>query len=119
MGERWPILCKRPIFSLEIGVDEIDEVFGELGGDLFFGAVHEVKADVGFEDFAHEGVDAAADGGEEHELPAAFFVGCEGALDGVELSADLAEALEEFEFFAVGLGHGALLGLTIPTRGMV
>jgi len=90
---------------LQIGVYQVDEVFGQFGGDLFFGAVGEVEADVGFEDFAHEGVDAAADGGKQHELAAAIFVGGERSLDGIELAADFAEPLQQLEFLAILMGH--------------
>ena len=61
---------------------------------------------MGFKDLAHEAVYATADGGEEHELAAAVFVGGEGALNSIELTAEFAEALEEFEFFAFVMGHG-------------
>ena len=73
---------------------------------MLFGAVDEVEADVGFEDFAHESVDAAADGSEEHELSSAIFIGEQGALNGVELSAEFADSLEEFNFLAFLVGHG-------------
>ena len=61
---------------------------------------------MGLEDFAHEGVDAAADGSEQHELAAAIFVGGERSLDGIELAADFAEPLQQLEFLAILMGPG-------------
>jgi len=92
--------------SLQVGTNEVDEVFGEFRGDLLFCAVDEVEADMGFEDFTHKSVDAAADGSEEHKLCAAVFIGKEGALNGIELAAEFADSLKEFYFFAFLVGHG-------------
>ena len=90
----------------EVSANEVNEVFGEFWGNLLFDAVDEVEADMGFEDFTHESIDAATDGSEQHELPAAVFIGEQGALDGVELPAEFADALEEFNFLAFLVGHG-------------
>ncbi len=63
-----------PLF--EVGADEVDEVFAEFGGEGGVSVLEEVEADVVFEDLGHEGVDASADGGEEHEdLGAVVIVG--------------------------------------------
>lgn len=104
----------RPLFpghsfsmgSLQICVHQVDEVLGKLGGNLFLGTVSEVKTDMGFEDLAHEGVDAAADSGKQHELAAAIFIGGERTLDGVELTADFSESLQQLQLLAFLMGHG-------------
>ena len=87
---------------LEVGADQVDEVLGEFGGDVLPGAGGEVLADVSLHNLAHEAVDAAADGGEEHELAVAVFTGGEEAFEGVELAAEPAEALEELGSFPFG-----------------
>lgn len=103
---------------LQIGAHQVDEVFGERWRYLVADAVREVKADVGFEYLAHEGVDAATDGGEEHELAAAVVAGEQGALESLELSAELVEALDLLKFFAFPVGHGGF-SLSIPFLGIV
>ncbi|MDX6461756.1 MAG: hypothetical protein QOE55_5453 [Acidobacteriaceae bacterium] len=50
--------------------------------------LHHVLPDVVFEDVGHEAVDTAADVGEEHEDVGAIGVAAEGALDGVDLTAE-------------------------------
>src|SRR5215469_9404239 len=67
------------LLSLEIRANEVDEVLGQFRGDLLRGTVGEMEADVGFEHLAHEGVDAAAHGGKQHQLVAAISVAGEGA----------------------------------------
>ena len=87
----------------EVGTDEVDEILGDVGSDGFLaggGAFGEMKADVVFEDFGHEAVDAAADGGELHEDLGTFVLGFEGPLDGGHLAADTLDAVEELETFA-------------------
>ncbi len=84
----------KPEKLLQIGADQVDEVFGQLGGDLLLGAVGQMEADMRLQNLAHEAVDASTDGGEEHELSAAILVGSEGALDGVELSAEFSDPLQ-------------------------
>lgn len=103
----------------QIRADEVNEVFGEFGGDLLLGAVDEMEADVGFEDLAHEAIDAAADGGEEHQLTAAVFIGVDEALDGIELAAEAANALEELDLFAFVDGHRRITSCYIPIGGIV
>lgn len=98
----------------QIGVDEVDEVFGEVGRDLLLGAVDEVETDVGFKHLAHESVDAAADCGEEHELVAAIGFSVEGAFDGIELAANFAEALQKLEFFPFVVGHFSSARIPLP-----
>jgi len=105
--------------SFQVGADEVDQVFGELGSNLLFGAIDQVEADVGFEDFAHEAVDTAAHGSKKHELCAAIFIGEQGALDGVELAAEFADALEEFKLFSFLVGHeGPPVDNTHPRYGI-
>ena len=105
--------------SFQVSADKVDEVFGELRGNLLFGAVDEVEADMGFEDFSHEAVDTAADGSEQHELSAALFIGEEGAFNGVKLTAKFPEALKEFHFFSFMVGHfGSPVDNTHPRYGI-
>jgi len=77
--------------------------------------LEEVKADVVFEDLGHKGVDASANGGEEHEdLGAIVVVRREGALDGLDLAVDALDAVAEFGAVAFGVGHGVFIRLEIP-----
>lgn len=89
----------------QICPNKIDQILGELRGNPFPCATGQMEADVGFEHLAHETVDAATNGGEQHQLRSAIFIGGERALEGIELSAKLAQALREFEFFFVGSRH--------------
>jgi hypothetical protein len=90
----------------QISAYQIDEVFGEFGSDLLFGAVDEMETNVGFENLAHKAVNSAADGGEEHQLTPAIFIGGDQALDSIELAAEAADALEQLNFLAIVQGHG-------------
>ena len=84
---------------LQIRTDEVDEVFGEIGGDLLFRAIDQVEADVGFKDFAHQSVDAAPDSGQEHELAATILVGVDETFHRVELAAKAADSLKQLHLF--------------------
>jgi hypothetical protein len=88
------------MFSLEVGADDVDEVFGEFGGGFALLA-HEVEADVVLHNFSHETVDAAANSGKQHEYVGALVLFGEGALDGFDLAFDAADALKEFRIFVV------------------
>jgi hypothetical protein len=91
----------------EIGAHQVDEVLGYfLRGERGATGLHHVLADVVFEDLGHEAVDAAADVGEEHEDVGAVSVAAEGALDGVDLTADALDAGEEF--FVLTMSHFVL-----------
>jgi hypothetical protein len=91
----------------EIGADEIDEVLGYfLRGERGATGLHHVLADVVFEDLGHEAIDTAADVGEKHEDVGAVSVAAEGALDGVDLTADALDAGEEF--FVLTMSHFVL-----------
>jgi hypothetical protein len=94
----WGAMNRRMGIALfEVGADEVDEVLGYfLRGERGATGLHHVLADVVFEDLGHEAVDAAADVGEEHEDVGAVSVAAEGALDGVDLTADALDAGEEF-----------------------
>jgi hypothetical protein len=88
----------------EVGADEVDEVLGYfLRGERGATGLQHVLADVVFEDLGHEAVDTAADVGEEHEDVGAVGVAAEGALDGVDLTADTFDAGEEF--FVLTMSH--------------
>jgi hypothetical protein len=104
----------------EVGADEVDQIFRQLRSDLFLGAVGEMKADVRFKHLAHEAVDASTNGGKEHQLAAAVFIGGERTLDGVELAAQFAQALKQLHFFPFVVRHGAFLRLdnTHPGYGI-
>ena len=66
--------------------------------------LHHVLADMVFEDFGHQAIDAAAYVGEKHEDVSAIRVAGERALDGVHLAADALNAGEKF--FVLMMGHG-------------
>ncbi|HXP10021.1 MAG TPA: hypothetical protein VN828_16070 [Acidobacteriaceae bacterium] len=91
----------------EVSADEVDEVLGYfLRGERGATGLHHVLADVVFEDLGHEAVDTAADVGEEHEYVGAISVAAEGALDGVDLTADALDAGEKF--FVLTMSHFVL-----------
>jgi len=92
--------------SFQVSAHQIDQIFGQFRGDFFLGAVGEVKTNMGFQILAHEAVYASANGSEEHQLVAAIVLGKEGALDGIELAAEFADALQELQFFPFVVGHG-------------
>src|ERR1700722_4876440 len=92
---------------LEIRMHQVDEIFSQLRRNLLFAAVCEVEADVCFKHLGHEAVDAAADRGKLHQLTAAVLIGCQGALDRVELATKLFQALRELEFFSFLMRHEA------------
>jgi hypothetical protein len=89
-------------------VDQVDEVFGQLWRNLFLRSIGKVKTDMCFQNLAHKRVDAAADGCQQHELAATILIGCERALNGVELAANFSYPLQQFQFFPVLVGHGRL-----------
>lgn len=91
---------------LQIGAYQVDQVLGEFGGDLFFGAVHQVEANVCFQHLGHQAVHAAADRGKKHQLVAAVGIGRQRALDSIELPAQSAEALQQLHFFPFVKRHG-------------
>lgn len=97
--------------SFEVGADKVDKILGQFGSNLLLGAVGEVEANMRFKHFAHEAVDAPADGGKEHQLAAAFLIGGERTLHGIELSAQLSQALKQLHFFPFVVRHGATLRL--------
>lgn len=68
--------------------------------------VHEVVADVILDDFGLEAGHGGAGAGEEVHDPLAAGLGFEGALDGLDLAADAADAGDEFLAVAEGVGHG-------------
>jgi hypothetical protein len=86
---------------------QVDQIFGQLRRNLLFNAVREVEADVCFEHLRHKAVDATTHRGKLHQLTAAVLIGCQRALDRVELAAELFQPLHELEFFAFLMGHGA------------
>src|ERR1700722_2436796 len=92
---------------LEIRMHKVDEIFSQFRRNLLFCAVREVEANVRFKHLGHEAVDAATDRGKLHQLAAAILIGCQRALDRVELAAKLFQALRELEFFAFLMRHGA------------
>ena len=52
---------------------------------------------------------ATTDGGEQHQLPAAIFIGAQQALDGVQLTTQAADALQQFQLFPIVKSHGFCL----------
>lgn len=93
-----------------------------MGGEGAISGLHHVLADVIFEDFGHEAVDAAAHVGEEHEDVGAVGVAGERALDGVDLAANAFNASEKFFIqmvchrLAYTLGGYDITPLTSPKR---
>ena len=94
-----------PMTSFQIGVHQVYEVFGQLRGDLLLGSVGEVKTDMSLQHFAHQRVDAAAHRRQQHQLAAAIFVGRQRALHRVQLPAHFSQPLQQFELFALLMGH--------------
>jgi hypothetical protein len=98
-------------------MDKVNQILGQLGSDLLLGSVGQMKADMSFEHLTHEAVDAAADGSQQHELAATILIGSERALDGIELAAYFAKALEELEFLAIHGRHFGVLPLDNTNPG--
>ena len=82
---------------LQISANQVDEVLGEFGGNLLLGAIDEMEADMRLHNLAHQAVDASADRGKQHELAPTILVAGEGPLDGVELAAQSAHALQKLD----------------------
>jgi len=96
-------------------MNQVNQILSELGCNLLFGAVDQMKTDVSLEDFAHKAVHTAAHRGEQHQLAAAVLAGSQGTLDGIELPSHFSKALKEFELFAIDVGHSRyLLDNTYP-----
>ena len=95
----------RSYVLFQVCPDKIDEIFGQFGGDLFLGAVGEMEANVRLQHLAHEAVDASTNSGEKHKLVSTIFLGGEGALNGVELSAQFTNSLQQLQFFPFVVGH--------------
>ena len=91
--------------SLQIGAHQVDQVFGQLGCDLFFRPIGEMKPDMIFEHFSHQTVDTAANGSLKHQLVSAVLIGRQRAFNGVQLSAQFAQALHHLDFFPLMVGH--------------
>jgi len=102
---------------LQIGAHQVDQVLGQIGGNLLLGAVDKMEADVRLQHFGHQAVHASADGGQEHQLISAVFVARERALHGVELAAQFFYALQQLGFFPILMGHGLDSSLDNTHRG--
>src|SRR5271166_1550161 len=58
-SHRKPVMRSSKLTLLQIGAHQVDQVFGQLGGDLLFGSVGEMEPDMILEHFSHKAVDAA------------------------------------------------------------
>ena len=63
-------------------------------------------ADMVFQHFGHETVDAASHGCQQHQYICAIVVGGEDAFDGINLSTNPSDARDELLFFLVDVAHG-------------
>jgi len=90
---------------LQIRPDQVNQILGQLGSDLLFSSVDEMESDVRLQHFGHEAINAAADSGKEHQLPAAIFVGVDKALDGIQLTAQATDALQLLQLLTFVDGH--------------
>ena len=102
----------------EVSAHQVDEIFGEFRRNLLLCAIREMKANMGFQHFRHEAIYTAAHSGQQHKLIVALAAGGEGAFNGVELAAQLADPLDHFDRFAFLMGHENS-SLLIPTPGIV
>jgi len=56
-----------------------------------------MKPDMILEHFAHEAVDAAADSSQQHQLVSAVLIGGQRSFNGIQLSAQLTQALHHLD----------------------
>ena len=68
---------------LEIGANEIDQVLDEFRGDLLFGPIDEVEADMRLEHLGHQAVHAASNGSQQHQLVSAVLVARQRSFNGL------------------------------------
>jgi len=107
----------RPLLenSLQIGAHKVDEIFGKFRGNLLFGSVDEMEANMRLQHLTHQAINAPTDSGEQHKLSAALFIRGQRALDGVQLAAQFSHPLQQFCFFALMSRHrGSPLDNTHP-----
>lgn len=78
---------ENPPRLFEVCAHQINKIFGEFRGNLLFGAVDEMKANVVFKHLCHQSIDAAAYSGKQHELVATIGVTIDGTLYRIELAA--------------------------------
>lgn len=91
--------------SFQIGMYDLDEVFGGLGGGLRVPG--HVIADVVFHQLAHEAIDGPANGGEALEDFGARLVLTEGATNAFELADHLLGAIQKVQFIARYMRHSS------------
>jgi hypothetical protein len=96
----------RETASFQVGVHQVNQVFGKFGGDTLLGPVGKMEPDMIFQHFAHQAVDAAAHGSQQHKLVATVLIGQQCPLHGVQLAAQLAHPLHHFDFFSFVFRHG-------------
>src|SRR5579883_208169 len=84
----------------EIGPHQSNQVFGQLLGRLGRAMrAGDMETNVVLENFRHQAVYAAANGGQQHENVGALIAFADGALDGVDLTGQALDAGEQLLFF--------------------
>jgi hypothetical protein len=90
---------------LQIGTHQVDQILSQFWSDLFLGSVHQMKTNVRLKYFSHQAIDAATDGSQQHQLPAAVLAGHQRPLHGVQLSAQLLNALQQLHLLPILMRH--------------
>jgi len=85
----------------EVGAHKVDQVLGQLWGNLLLGSVDQMEADVRLQHFGHQAVDASTNRGQQHQLISAILIARERALHGIELAAHFSHTLQQLGFFAI------------------
>ena len=105
--------------SLQIRMQQVDQVFGQLRRNLLFGAGHQMETDVILQHFAHQSIDSAPNRRQQHELSAAIFIEPKGFLYRIQLAAQFANTLQQLHSLPVMVRHLLPPMLTIPTPSAV
>src|SRR3984885_7541621 len=84
---------------LEIGANEVDQVFGQFGSNLLLGSVGQMESNVRLEHLGHQAVHASAHRGQQHQLVPAIVVGRQSSLYGIQLTTKFAHALQQLDGF--------------------
>src|ERR1700688_502911 len=104
--------------SLQIGVDDFDELIRRIGVErarIPLG-VDEVGADVVLDHFGHQAGDAAANAGDHMHDALAFGFFVQRPLDRLDLAANAADPGEQLFLFSDGMCHDATY--RVPTYAM-
>jgi len=92
--------------SFQVCAHQIDQVLGKLRGNLLFRAVDKMEADMCLKHLGHQRIHASAHGCQQHQLPAAIFIGVDEPLDRIQLPAQAADPLQQFQLLSFVQRHG-------------